>query len=186
MEGQAEAVAAQGQYQLLTLLQKAELATVLLCSGPTSVRTNDSDPDGSVPQGMSHYTKAQFSRPGQRETAGRRKIIVNPHRHSPKERDPERPLTPSEKTHPHGHRQAAPETPPYLLVTRAQARRGPHSRLVIAGILAVVLHLRLGQAAAQGTHPISPAEASEAKLALSTLPRAPSLVPLPQDKLGGW
>lgn len=98
MEGQAEAVAAQGQYQLLTLLQKAELATVLPRSGPTSVRTNDSDPDGSVPQGTSRYTKAQFSLPGQRKTAGRRKIVVNPHRHSPKERYPERPLTSSEKT----------------------------------------------------------------------------------------
>lgn len=55
-----------------------------------------------------------------------------------------------------------PETPAYLLVIYAQARRSPHSRLAKAGILTVILHLRLGQAAAQSTHPVSPAEASEA------------------------
>lgn len=59
-----------------------------------------------------------------------------------------------------------PETAPYLLIRYAQARGGPHSRLVIAGILTVVFHLGLGQAAAQGTHPISPAEMGEAELGL--------------------
>lgn len=59
MERQAEAVAAQGQYQLLTLLQKSELAIVLRCSGPASVRTKDSHLNnsggvGSVLQGRSH------------------------------------------------------------------------------------------------------------------------------------
>lgn len=82
MERQAEAVAAQGQYQLLTLLQKSELTILLLCSAPTSIRTKDSDPDnskgvGSVLQGMSHYTKTKFSLPGQRKTSGRRKIRAN-------------------------------------------------------------------------------------------------------------
>lgn len=75
-----------------------------------------------------------------------------------------------------------PKTPPYLLVRYAQSRRGPHGRLGVAGVLAVVLHLGLGQAAAQGTHPVSPAEGGEAKL--GTLPRAPSLVPMPQDRCG--
>ena len=50
MEGQAEAVAAQGQYQLLTLLQKPERAAVSVCPGPTSVRIKHSDPDGFGPQ----------------------------------------------------------------------------------------------------------------------------------------
>ena len=53
MEGQAEAVAAQGQHQLLTLLQKPERAAVSVRSGPTSVRIDHGDPDGSGPQGMS-------------------------------------------------------------------------------------------------------------------------------------
>lgn len=79
-----------------------------------------------------------------------------------------------------------PRDPPYLLVMYTQAWRGPHSRLVIACIFTVVLYLGLGQAAAQGARPISPAEADRAKLGLSTLPRAPSPVPLPQYKRRGW
>lgn len=109
-------------------------------------------------------------------------------RHRPKERSQEKPLIPSEKPQPAGTGRLLQawnlflETTPYLLVKYAQARRGPDSRLAIAGILTVVLHLGLGQAAAQGTHPISPAETREATLDCSTLPRAPSPVPVPQDR----
>ena len=53
MEGQAEAVAAQGQHQLLTLLQKPKWAAVSVCSGPTSVGINHGDPDGFGPQSTS-------------------------------------------------------------------------------------------------------------------------------------
>lgn len=77
-----------------------------------------------------------------------------------------------------------PETLPYLLVIDAQARGVPHPGLVIAGILTVILHLGLGQAAAQGTHPISPVEAGEAQLGCSTWPRVTSSVPLLQDTRG--
>jgi hypothetical protein len=45
MEGQAEAIAAQGQYQLFTLLQKSEQITVSLYSDPSSIRTKDGDPE---------------------------------------------------------------------------------------------------------------------------------------------
>lgn len=147
---------------------------------------------------MSHHTKAQFS-PQAEEKSGQKENhsklpMGQTVRHSPKDRRPEKPLIPTERPQPqltqggcHGHGTLFPETTPYLLVRYAQARRGPCSRLVIAGILAIVLHLRLGQAAAQGTHPISPAKVGEDKLDLSTLPRAPSPVPVPQDRrvMGG-
>lgn len=51
-----------------------------------------------------------------------------------------------------------PRTLPYLLVIHAQAGRWPHSRLTIAGVLTIVFHLRLHQAAAQGAHPLSPVQ----------------------------
>lgn len=114
-------------------------------------------------------------------------------RHSPKERHLEKLLTPRSvsagwhrEVDPGREACLFPETVPYLLVRYAQARRGPYSRLVIAGILTVVLHLRLGQAAAQGTHPISPAEVGETELGLNTLPRAPSPVSVPQNRCWGW
>lgn len=203
MERQAEAVAAQGQHQLLTLLQKSELTILLLCSGPTSIRTKESDPDnskglGSVLQGMSHHTETKFSLPGQRKTAGRMKIIASSQWAKLSGIGPER-----------GYRRGLsflrkglsplvqggcprqgtwfPETTPYLLIRYAQARRGPHSRLVIAGILAVVFHLGLGQAAAQGTHPISPAEVGEAELGLSAYAQNSLPCPCaPRQARGRW
>lgn len=54
-----------------------------------------------------------------------------------------------------------PQNPPYLLVIHAQAGKCPHSRVTVACILTVVLHLRLCQAAAQGAHPFSPAQQAE-------------------------
>jgi hypothetical protein len=51
-----------------------------------------------------------------------------------------------------------PPSPPYLLVIHAQAGKYPHSRVTVARVLTVVLHLRLRQAAAQGAHPFSPAQ----------------------------
>lgn len=74
VEGQAEAIAAQGQDQLFTLLQKPE-GSRLLRPGPTSRRTEESDPGNSsrvcsVPQGMG---------PHQRKTAGRRGFPANTH-----------------------------------------------------------------------------------------------------------
>lgn len=64
---------------------------------------------------------------------------------------------------------SAPQTLPYLLVIGAQAGRCPHSGLTVAGILTIVLHLRLHQAAAQSAHPLSPAQQVKA-LEFSILP----------------
>lgn len=160
---------------------------MLLCSGPASVRTNDSDPDGSVPQGTSRYTKAQFSLPGQRKTAGRRKIVVSPHRHSPKERYPERPLTPPEKTQLPWAQAGCPRDPSLPSGHTRSGQEGPALQAGYSGRSRSRTPSQAGSGCGtRYTHPISPEEASEAKLALSTSPRAPSLVPLPQDKLGGW
>lgn len=71
-----------------------------------------------------------------------------------------------------GRELCSPHTPPYLLVIYAQARRCPHSRLAVAGILTVILHLWLAQAAAQGTNPLSPVRAGEAVLGLNTVPKS--------------
>ena len=76
-----------------------------------------------------------------------------------------------------------PETPPYLLVIYGQARRGPHSRLAEAGVLTIVLHLGLGQAAAQRAYPVSPAEARRPREAPRTRPQ-PLPAPLPPDRPG--
>lgn len=79
---------------------------------------------------------------------------------------------PGEASHPLGkasalsgwprQRTSFPESP-YLLVMHAEAWQGPHIWLPVAGILTVVLHLRLSQAAAQGAHPVSPAEVGKAQ-----------------------
>lgn len=58
------------------------------------------------------HTRAQFRLPGQRKTAGRRKIIANPQgpmsRHSPKERYQRGFSSPQKSLSPHRHRQATP------------------------------------------------------------------------------
>lgn len=83
VEGQAEAIAAQGQHQLFTLLQKPDGQHVT-SPWPHLQKTEDSDPGNSsrgssVPQGMGYHEKAEPSLPDQRKTAGRKECTANPH-----------------------------------------------------------------------------------------------------------
>lgn len=203
VERQAEAVAAQGQYQLLTLLQKSELAIVLLCSGPTSIRTKDSDPDnskgvGSVLQSMSHHAKTKFSLPGQRKTAGRRKIIANSQWAKLSGIGPERgywrgPLTPTQRPQPTGTGrlpQAGNLVPRDHSLPSDQIRSGQERPALQAGYSGHS-HSRIPSRAGSGCStrytPNLPCRGGEAKLGLSAYAQNSLPCPCaPRQARGRW